>query len=177
MVVKVEVTGTKTGKKESRETYVIQLPLDAKGIDAASFVNDLLALCLGTTKYERVVHFMVSGMYEQGTLQVQRALTRVSTSMGGGYQEVEPKTEKSRRSIALPDFAIVALVKHRERQEMIKQNAGEYWQEHDYVFCTTIGEHIHPGHHILEEFKKLLKKQVYRISVFMICGIARRLYC
>jgi integrase len=95
---------------------------------------------------------------EQGTLQVQRSLTRVPTAMGSGYREAEPKTEKSRRSIALPDFAIVALIKHRERQEVIKQKAGEYWQEHDYVFCTSVGEHIHPGHHILEEFKKLLKK-------------------
>src|SRR5260370_39074325 len=33
-----------------------------------------------------------------------------------------------------------------------------YWQEHDYVFCTPVGTHIHPGHDILEEFKKLLKR-------------------
>jgi len=28
----------------------------------------------------------------------------------------------------------------------------------DYVFCNTNGKHLHPGHDILEEFKKLLKK-------------------
>ncbi len=64
------------------------------------------------------------------------------------------KTEKSRRTIALPDFALDALRKHRERQEEIKRKAGEFWQEHDYVFCTPLGTHIHPGHDILEEFKK-----------------------
>src|SRR5450755_1790113 len=95
---------------------------------------------------------------EKGTIQVQRSLTRVPTAMGGGYRETEPKTEKSRRSIVLPDFAIIALIKHRERQEVAKQKAGEYWREHDYVFCTTIGEHLHPGHHILDEFKIVLKK-------------------
>ena len=68
------------------------------------------------------------------------------------------KTEKSRRTIALPDFALDALRKHRERQEEIKRKAGEFWQEHDYVFCTPLGTHIHPGHDILEEFKKLLKR-------------------
>jgi len=26
------------------------------------------------------------------------------------------------------------------------------------VFCTPLGTHIHPGHDILEEFKKLLKR-------------------
>jgi integrase len=94
---------------------------------------------------------------ERGTLQVQRALTRVPTSMGGGYQEAEPKTERSRRSIILPDFAIRALKVHRERQEVIKQNAGVLWQEHNYVFSTSVGEHIHPDHDILEAFKRLLK--------------------
>jgi integrase len=78
--------------------------------------------------------------------------------MGGGYEEAEPKTEKSRRSIVLPIFAVSALIRHRQRQEVIKKNAGEFWQDHDYVFCSSVGEHIHPGHNILEEFKKLLKK-------------------
>jgi|SRR5579885_3582362 len=31
-------------------------------------------------------------------------------------------------------------------------------QGNDYVFCTPTGEHIHPGHHILDEFKRLLKR-------------------
>ncbi len=95
---------------------------------------------------------------EHATLHVQRALTRLPTTRGGGYEEAEPKTEKSRRAVALPDFVVDALRKHRERQEEVKQKAGEYWQEYDYVFCTSLGTHIHPGHDILEEFKKLLKK-------------------
>jgi integrase len=95
---------------------------------------------------------------EHATLHVQRALTRMPTTMGGGYQEAEPKTEKSRRTIVLPDFALDALRNHGERQSEIKRKAGEFWQEHDYVFCTPLGTHIHPGHDILEEFKKLLKK-------------------
>jgi integrase len=94
---------------------------------------------------------------EYATLHVQRALTRVPTTMGGGYQEAEPKTEKSRRTVALPDIAVDALRQHHERQVEIKQKAGEFWQEHDYVFCTPMGTHIHPGHDILEEFKKLFK--------------------
>jgi integrase len=96
--------------------------------------------------------------WENATLHVQRSLTRVPTSMGGGYQEAEPKTEKSRRSIVLPDFALTALLKHRELHFDIRERAGELWQEHDYMFCTPTGEHIHPGHDILEELKKLLKK-------------------
>jgi len=35
--------------------------------------------------------------------------------------------------------------------------AGEFWQEHDYVFCTSHGTHLGPNH-VVEEFKKLLKQ-------------------
>src|SRR6266568_6040437 len=95
---------------------------------------------------------------EKGELHVRRSLVRVPTKMGGGYMEAEPKTEKSRRSILFPDFALEALKAHRERQQEIKRQAGDLWQEHDYVFCTPFGEHVHPGHDILEEFKKILKR-------------------
>ncbi|HEX6484041.1 MAG TPA: site-specific integrase [Ktedonobacteraceae bacterium] len=95
---------------------------------------------------------------ERGELHVRRSLVRVPTKMGSGYMEAEPKTEKSRRSILFPDFALEALKTHQERQQEIKRQAGSLWQEHDYVFCTPLGEHIHPGHDILEEFKKLLKR-------------------
>src|SRR5437868_8360042 len=61
---------------------------------------------------------------KRATLHVQRSLTRVPTTMGGGYQEAKPKTEKSRRSIVLPDFACAALKKHRTLQGEIKQQAA-----------------------------------------------------
>ena len=95
---------------------------------------------------------------ERGELHVRRSLVRVPTKMGSGYMEAEPKTEKSRRSILFPDFALEALKAHQERQQEIKRQAGSLWQEHDYVFCTPLGEHIHPGHDTLEEFKKLLNR-------------------
>lgn len=41
---------------------------------------------------------------------------------------------------------------------MVPPGKAHIWQEHDYVFCTPLGEHIHPGHDILEVFKKLLKR-------------------
>lgn len=91
-------------------------------------------------------------------LHIRRSLTRVPTQMGGGYMEAEPKTEKSRRSILFPDFAAESLKAHYERQQETKSQAGSFWQEHDYVFCTSLGEHIHPGHDILDEFKRLLKR-------------------
>lgn len=95
---------------------------------------------------------------EQGVLHINRSLVRVPTRMGSGYMEAEPKTEKSRRSIPLPGFALEALQAHWQKQQRIKKEAGEFWQEHDYVFCTPLGEHINPGHDMLDEFKSILKR-------------------
>jgi integrase len=87
---------------------------------------------------------------------VRRALTRMPT--GGGYKETEPKTKKSRRSIVLAPFAVVALMKHQARQSKMKLVAGDAWEEHDYVFCSATGRHLNPGHDALVQLKKLLQK-------------------
>ncbi len=43
------------------------------------------------------------------------------------------------------------------RQIETRLKAGPFWEEHDYVFCTLAGTHLRPGH-VVDEFKKLLKK-------------------
>jgi hypothetical protein len=91
----------------------------------------------------------------KGVLQVRRSLTRMPT--GQGYKEMEPKMKKSRRSIVLTSFAIESLKKHRARQLEAKIVAGDAWEDHDYVFCSPIGKHLHPGHDVLEQLKKLLR--------------------
>jgi hypothetical protein len=61
------------------------------------------------------------------------------------YVEAEPKTQKSRRSMIIAPFALLALKKHRESQVEDKFKAGEFWQEYDYVFCTLQGRHLNPN--------------------------------
>ncbi len=95
-----------------------------------------------------------------GTLQVRRILTRVPTKMPGRehvYVEAEPKTKKSCRSVIIAPFALEALREHRSRQLEVRLKAGASWQEHDYVFCTSVGTHLSPNH-VVEELKKLLKQ-------------------
>jgi integrase len=96
--------------------------------------------------------------FTTATLQVRRILTRIPSAAGGKeYIEAEPKTQKSRRSIMIAPFALEALKQHRLRQLESKLKAGPFWEEHDYVFCTLTGTHLRPSH-VLDEFKKLLKK-------------------
>ena len=98
--------------------------------------------------------------FTTGTLQVRRILSRVPTQAAKRehtYVEAEPKTQKSRRNVVIASFALELLKQHRIQQLETKLEAGTAWQEHDYVFCTLVGTHLGPNH-VVEEFKKLLKK-------------------
>ena len=100
--------------------------------------------------------------FTTNTLQIRRTLSRIpsklSAERGRGFEETEPKTKQSRRSVVIAPFAIEALKQHRVRQLEAKLKAGPLWQEHDYVFCTSVGTHVHPTKDILDQLKKLLKK-------------------
>jgi Phage integrase family len=99
--------------------------------------------------------------FSTGKLQVRRVLSRVPTKMENRehvYVEAETKTQKSRRNVTIAPFALNALRDHRIRQLEAKLKAGPLWQEHDYVFCTLLGNHLGPNH-IVEELKKLLLRK------------------
>lgn len=97
--------------------------------------------------------------FATGILQVRRILTRVPSKMPGkGFEESEPKTQKSRRSIVIAAFALEALKQHRIHQLEAKLKAGALWQDHDYVFCTSIGTHLNPSKDVLDQLKMLLKE-------------------
>lgn len=97
-----------------------------------------------------------------GTLQVRRILTRVPTKArsekGLTYVETEPKTDRGRRCLFLPPLVLDALKRHRVRQLEEKLKAGPAWQDHNYVFCTSIGTHLNPTRDMLDQLKALLKK-------------------
>jgi site-specific recombinase XerD len=55
-------------------------------------------------------------------------------------------------------FALEVLKRHRERQAIERAAAGDAWEDHDYVFCTSIGTHLNPTRDILDVLKALLKE-------------------
>ncbi|MGW7484403.1 tyrosine-type recombinase/integrase [Nonomuraea muscovyensis] len=51
----------------------------------------------------------------------------------------DTKTRKSRRTLELPTLAAHSLKQHHARQAAHKLKAGEAWQDHNLVFCTSVG--------------------------------------
>jgi len=77
---------------------------------------------------------------ESGTLTVRGALQRVDKKL----VRVEPKSERSRRTVRLPAVCVATLARHRAIQEQERQWAGSRWQDTGYVFTTRIGSPIDP---------------------------------
>jgi integrase len=115
----------------------------------------VLALATGMRRGELLALKWQDINLTTGTLQIRRILTRFP---GKGYVEAEPKTLKSRRNIIVASCALEALKRHRKRQLEAKLKAGPAWQDHDYVFCTSIGTHLNPSKDALDPLKKLLKQ-------------------
>ncbi len=145
-----------------RESFEIK-PLDAEQAHAllsaarghrleALFI---LAIATGMRRGELLALKWQDINFSTGTLQVRRILTRFPEK---GFVEAEPKTQKSRRNVVIAAFALDALRKHRTRQLETKLKAGSSWQEHDYVFCTSVGTHLNPSKDVLDELKKLLNQ-------------------
>ena len=85
-------------------------------------------------------------------VEVRRKLTKIKTTA----TLVEPKSSRSRRTIALPTIVLDALKAHRKRQLEARLAAGSLWQDQGFVFTTPIGTPA-DGRNLTRAFKALMK--------------------
>ena len=71
-----------------------------------------------------------------GAIQVRRRIGRVHKL---GLVEDEPKSDTSRRRIALTPLAVEVLRRHRASQNEVRLQAGPLWDDRDLVFPNSIG--------------------------------------
>jgi integrase len=63
----------------------------------------------------------------------------------GSYIFTQPKSAKSKRTISLSSFAIVALHEHKKKQEEIRAPLGITLKDDDLVFSTLEGKPLRPN--------------------------------
>jgi integrase len=88
-----------------------------------------------------------------GVVHVRHSLANVQ----GVLTLQEPKTERSRRTVVLPDSVVAALRAHRKRQLKERMAAGPAWVDSGHVFATMIGQPHHAAT-ISRAFDKALKR-------------------
>ena len=88
-----------------------------------------------------------------GYIRITKQLQRIH----GSPQLVEPKTERSRRTIAMPPMIAEALKEHRARQDKDRAATRGRWVETGLVFTTPIGTPL-DGTAVTKGFHRLLER-------------------
>ena len=86
------------------------------------------------------------------TLSVTVSLQRID----GKIVFAEPKNDRARRTIALPEITRKVLVSHLGKLEQYRLVAGARWREHGLVFPSSVGTPLHPRN-VLRHFHKTLR--------------------
>ena len=89
-----------------------------------------------------------------GSITIRNSLQK----HGGRYSLVEPKSTKSRRTLVLPELAIVALRAHKRRQLVERLRMTGEPNEFDLVFTTRVGTPIN-RHNLTRDFQALLRRE------------------
>jgi integrase len=76
------------------------------------------------------------------TISVRRSLHHLKD---GSYIFTDPKSDKSKRTIALSPSSILVLAEHKERQQAIRTMLGETLGKDDLVFSTPQGSPLRPN--------------------------------
>jgi integrase len=69
----------------------------------------------------------------------------------------DTKTEKSRRTLALPQRCVQALLQQIKQQEKERLRAGELWEDHGLVFASRIGTPL-SANNVIRAFRIITKK-------------------
>jgi len=95
-----------------------------------------VALALGLRQSEALGLKWSDVDLARGTLSIRRGLHRVA---GQGLVFEEPKSARSRRTLALPAQLVEGLRLHRQAQDREREIAGTEWQGEDFVFAQANG--------------------------------------
>ncbi len=112
-----------------------------------------MALAVGLRKGEALGLRWQDVNLDAGTLKVRVALQLIY----GKLQLVQPKTARSRRTLALPQSSVVALRAHRARQLEERLLAGPRWKDSGLVFPSSVGTPMNPRN-LNRHFERVLNK-------------------
>jgi site-specific recombinase XerD len=89
----------------------------------------------------------------RGRLQARKYAVYVWRSV---REDGDTKTEKSRRTLEIPDDVAKALKDHHAMQARQRLEAGQAWTDNDLVFCTGVGTPLDAAN-VRRSFRRITK--------------------
>jgi integrase len=153
----VQASPPKVEKKEMKTWTGNQVKKFFKAVEGERWEAIYYVASLGLREGEILALRWDSIDLANGTLKVVLAVQFVQ---GKGLIFSEPKSAKSKRRVDLPQYVISALLKHKQKQEILK--TSEKWrpnpnQPDNLVFTTNLGTAISPRN-LIRHFKEKTKE-------------------
>jgi integrase len=154
------VAGLVRAPRPTRKDMRVFTPEQARQFLAAVAGDPLealyvLALTTGMRRGELLALHWTEVDLDAGFVQVRYTLQHLRE---GQYVFMPPKTERSRRKVALSVLAVEALRRHQARQAVQHQAAAEAWCEEGLVFPGPAGRAIRGANLVQERFVPLLER-------------------
>jgi integrase len=141
---------------------VTDTPLGQSGRPSQSLTLDQASALLEAAEGSRLHAFIVLCLLTGVRSEDARALTWEHVDLDAGTIMVwrsvrahgDTKTNRSRRTLALPEIAVEALRAQKRRQAEERAQAVDQWREHGLVFTTSVGTPFE-SHNLRREFRKV----------------------
>jgi integrase len=141
---------------------VTDTPQGRSGRPSQSLTLDQAGALLEAAEKSRLHAFIVLCLLTGVRSEEARALTWEHVDLEAGTIMVwrsvrahgDAKTNRSRRTLALPEIAVDALHAQKRRQAAERERAVDQWQEHGLVFTTSVGTPFE-SHNLRREFRKV----------------------
>jgi integrase len=134
---------------------LVQPPQGSTGRPSRSLTTAQAASLMQAAKQSRLHAYIVLSLLTGVRTEEARALRWDHVHLDGKPPTIDvwrsvrrhgdTKTERSRRTLALPQAAAEALSAHREQHDADRAAAGKLWQDTGLVFTSTIGTALEPN--------------------------------
>jgi len=137
-------------------------PRGLEGRPSQSLTLEQASALLASPASSRLHAFIVLCLLTGVRSEEARALTWEHVDLEAGTISVwrsvrahgDTKTNRSRRTLKLPEIAVEALRGQRQRQVRERADAGELWQERGLVFTTSVGTG-YESHNLRRDFRRV----------------------
>ncbi len=141
---------------------LVDTPRGREGRPSQSLTLEQAGALLEAAEKSRLHAFIVLCLLTGVRSEEARALTWEHVDLDAGNIMVwrsvrahgDTKTNRSRRTLKLPEIAIEALRAQGRRQAEERARAGDEWQEHGLVLTTSVGTPFE-SHNLRREFRKV----------------------
>ena len=141
---------------------LVDTPRGRGGRPSQSLTLEQASALLEAAEKSRLHAFIVLCLLTGVRSEEARALTWDHVDLDAGTILVwrpvrahgDTKTNRSRRTLKLPEIAVEVLRAQERRQVEERTHAGDQWQEHDLVFTISVGTAFE-SHNLRREFRKV----------------------